>query len=153
MTENEEKTKEVELDERNILDPNDYSQNEKIRSIYKAKRDVQDTLRGLDPSGVNSNQLPTDWVIMLNTKVAYYVMELEPLIEKSDSISPDRIDFSEGSFCFDSLFEYGARVGRKEDGNPIPFHATMLVYRSCNYIVSDLGLGADLEPTEEGLEL
>lgn len=151
MSENEERTKEVELDERSILDPNDYSQNEKIRSIYKAKKDVQDTLRAIDPK--DANKLPQKWLILLNTRVAYYVMELEPLIEKSGSIDEKRIDFSEGSWCFDSVFGYAARVGRKDNGEPIPFPATMVVYRSCNYIVSDLGLGADLEPTEKGLEL
>ena len=140
-----------------VVDPEDYQKTRRLKEIHQAKKEVQQIRRNRsqiisDISGKFQEPSGKVYQQTLARHVAQYGSELLPLIEKGreiEALSDDDLTCSLGPRYVDIDVRQFTRLDGKIpiDGEirDSPERNTMEVYRQLNRIMSDLGLGLDLE--------
>jgi len=146
-----EPTEEPDEEEVRVADPQQYNQNQRLKEIHKARQEVADHVRDLEINESTGNTVYIYSITELAHKVALYVHELEPLMHRAD-VDSEMFELPE-SFSHDTVFEYGAAMGMKPDGNPVGVTESMHVFSRCNQFMAEVGLGADLDGGLPGDEL
>jgi len=150
-SENTTDTTEIEVSKEEVIDPDDYAQNQTIKAIHDARAEVRGQIADMDINENEGNTIYRYSVTELAHKTTAYVLELKPLIDQSE-IEDERLELSD--MCAnEDILTFALSMGLKEDGKPVSPLESIQVYERCNSLASDLGLGANLKDGEEGLSL
>lgn len=139
----------IEADPAEILDPADYNQNQRLKEIHQARKDVRDHLQERPIQAKSS-----EWEGLnarLAEAVAFYGHELLPLMNEAgwSHEFPDEIPF-------ETVREFVRRMGKLPSGSdsrtPSP-PITMIVFDRLNEFTREVGLGTNLDEGSDEWEV
>jgi hypothetical protein len=147
-TDDEPETVEAEVSE--VLDPEDYNQNQRLKQIHEARRDVRKALREV----TNGRAAVKDHIEThrrLAEAVAFYGHELAPLMDEVgyEGELPDGAPV-------ESVYKFVMMMGRIEpmiDEDYVPKHVTMVVYKELSKFAREHGLGVSLADSDDEWEV
>lgn len=147
-----------------VTDSEDYGETQKLKSIYRAKREVQrlrhnqESIVRESHSRFNTKSGSEIYLQKLSSSIAEYGAELLPIIEQahqrgqlSDSdLETKRFDVSIRRY----IEADGTKIDYdQENTEPYGILQSLAVYRQLNRILRDLGLGLDLEENKGPAEI
>jgi hypothetical protein len=136
----------IEADPTEILDPADYNQNQRLKEIHQARKEVRKALEETTTGRATDNEHVTTHNRLAQT-VAFYGHELLPLMDKAEWSH----EFKDGH-TVTSVREFITRLGRYPgaDWPYTPKPVSMEIFARLNEFAAEVGLGAQLdEGTDE----
>lgn len=141
----------IEAEPHEVLDPEDYNQNRRLKAIHKARDDVNQTLKD-----VTRGKAPPDEHYATRTNLAHavaaYGHELRPLMRKANY----EHEFGD-KFPVDDIYQYIDVMGQihqhKDEWDKPPVQITMAAYAIFNNFMADVGLGVDFDDKNDEWEI
>lgn len=130
-----------------VADPDDYSQNQRLKDIHEARRDVRKALKDLPHYGKDEEHLVAHQ--NLADAVAFYGHELLPLMDATGW----EHTFDDSDIPIDSVRHFIQTHGNPPawEADYPPRSVSLGVFSKLNTFLHDAGLGADLD-TDDGDE-
>lgn len=129
-----------------VTDPDDYNRQQRFKEIHDARQRISEFLSEMQmPDDGGGVYYPKE-ATRLSYFVSLYIMELEPLIVRSEiddsELVPDRLRF-------DSLRSFAAAMGMKPDEDPREqspsVQQSMGYFSAANRFYARVGMGLELE--------
>jgi hypothetical protein len=158
MSETEEETQTVELEEAQVVDPEEYNQNKRLREIHEARSDFMDAYT--TPSGEFDNYRNPVEARNIRTAefLTLYVANVEPVLRKTglleeflneEVLVPKSDDKNEIGELYRSNFV----IVEGDNTEAITQIGLKNIYRKTNEYLDKIGLGIEIQENEEGLKL
>ena len=159
MSENEEEAQTVELEEAQVVDPEKYNQNKRLREIHEARSDFMDAYT--TPPSEFDNYRNSKRARNFKTAefLTLYVANVEPVLRKTglleeylnEEVLVPKADKNEIGELYRSNFVI---VNHEEDNTEaITQIGLKNIYRKTNEYLDKIGLGIEIQENEEGLKL
>jgi hypothetical protein len=131
-----------------VTDPDDFNRQQRFQEIHEARQRVTDHIAEMEINEQSGTTYPLFEITRLAHLVALYVIELQPLIERSDW---DSSQYIPDNRQYDTITEWASRMGitREHKGTPAPagIGECMHIFSLANRFVAQVGM--DLELAEE----
>lgn len=129
----------IEAEAAEVLDPGDYNQNQRLKEIHQARRDVREALKETTSGKARKGEHMATHR-KLAEAVTFYGHELLPLMDEAewDHDLPDH-------YPWDTVRQFIATVGHSPDKDYPPKNASLHVFSRLNQFARQAGLGADLD--------
>lgn len=141
----------IEAEPHEVLDPEDYNQNRRLKAIHKAREDVNQALKGVTRGRAETHKHIATRANLAHA-VAAYGHELRPLMRRADWDH----EFGEG-VPLEDIYEYIDIMGqvhhRKDDWDRSPVPVSMTAYGVLNDFMAEVGLGVDFDDGNDEWEI
>jgi hypothetical protein len=131
-----------------VTDPDDFNRQQRFKEIHDARQRVTHHIAEMEIDEQSGTAYPVFESTRLAHLVALYVMELQPLIERSDW---DSRQYIPDNRQYDTIIEWALRMGftggRKGTSAPAGIGECMLIFSLANRFIAQVGM--DLELAEE----
>ena len=131
-----------------VTDPEDFNRQQRFQEIHEARQRVTDHIAEMEINEQSGTSYPLFEITRLAHLVALYVMELQPLIERSDW---DSSQYIPDNRSYDTITEWASRMGftreRKGTSAPAGIGESMHIFSLANRFIAQVGM--DLELAEE----
>ena len=157
MSETEEETQTVELEEAQVVDPEQYNQNKRLREIHEARSDFMDAYTA-PTSEFDDYRNPAK---VRNMRIAefltLYVANVEPVLKKTglleDYLSEEVITPMADKDEIGELYRTNFVILEGDDTEALGHIGLKNIYRKTNEYLDKIGLGIEVKEEEEGLKL
>lgn len=144
----------IEAEPREVLDPEDYAQNQRIKDIHEARRHVRQALKDLPKVARESDHVTAHG--RLADAVAAYGYEVLPILEQIDyDPNSEKLRESE-SFPWDSIEDFITRMGHPPEDYGHQYvvrQHSMVVYHALNQTIQAAGLGMQFDDGNDEWEI
>lgn len=141
----------IEAEPHEVLDPEDYNQNRRLKAIHKAREDVNQALKDVTRGRAEREEHHATRSNLAQA-VAAYGHELRPLMRQADW----NHNFGEDA-PLEDIHEYIDIMGqihhRKDDLNRPPVPVSMAAYGILNDFMAEVGLGVDFDDRNDEWEI
>jgi len=144
----------IEAEPREVLDPEDYAQNQRIKDIHEARRHVRECLKDLSHLARAQEHYATH--TQLADAVATYGYEVLPIMEQIDySPNTEKLRESE-KLPWDNIEHFVTSMGATPDDYGHDYvlrQHSMMVYHALNKVVQAAGLGMQFDDGNDEWEI
>lgn len=141
----------VEAEPHEVLDPEDYNQNRRLKAIHKAREDVNDALKDISRGRAKPSEHIASRANLAHA-VAAYGHELRPLMKKANW----NREFTDEA-PVDDIHEYIDVMGQlhelTDDWDRPPIPLSMTAYGILNDFMAEVGLGVDFDDGTDEWEI
>ncbi|MCD2201673.1 hypothetical protein LPA44_17570 [Halobacterium sp. KA-4] len=131
-----------------MTDPDDFNRQQRFKEIHDARQRVADHISEMEINQQTGTSYPLFEISRLAHYVSLYIIELKPLIARSDWDGSQHIPDDRP---YDTITEWASKMGftRERDGSPAPagIHECMQIFSVANRFFAEVGM--DLEIAEE----
>lgn len=158
MSETEEQTQTVELEETQVVDPEQYNQNNRLREIHEARSDFMEAYT-TSPAEFDNYGNPVEARDMRTARfLTLYVANVEPVLRKTGLLEEFLneevvVPKSDNKNEIGELYRSNFVIVKEDSTEALTQIGLKNIYRKTNEYLDKIGLGIEIEENEEGLKL